>query len=127
MREKEQESEIEEKPKNLWDVSPFSKKNDLTTKSKLIYHMKKYNLDHLRLYLLVPDLTNLQIPPFEKPYIQGTSSDFRFLVDQIVKGQSNMAMNIKFKKMVGDLYRKIVVKIIDERFITEEEKKKEMS
>ena len=51
--------------------------------------MKKYNLDHLNLYLLVPDLTNLQIPSVEKPYIRGTSSDFGFLVDTILKGQSS--------------------------------------
>ena len=126
LREKEVEPVEENKSKTLLDVSPFSKKEEETTKSKLVYHIKKYNLDHLNLYLLVPDLTNFLIPSFERPYVRGTSSDFRFIVDQILKGQSSLSMNIKFKKMVGDLFRKIVVKIIDERFIKEEERKKEM-
>ena len=43
-----------------------------------------------------------------------------------MKGQTKLSIDIKFRKLVSDLYRKIVVKVIDGNFIKDEEKKKNM-
>lgn len=97
-------------------------KKQQTLKERLISYIRKYSLEKLVLYLLVEDVLKFRIPDYEAPYITLVADNIDTIKLHIMSNPvREEAFNFKFRRLVKDLYKRTMVKIISEGQSKEEE------
>jgi hypothetical protein len=93
-------------------------------REQLIAYIRKYRLEKIVIYLLADRVLDFKIPEYHEPYIfQVYESIDNIKNSLLTRPEGNESLTFKFRRMVKDLYRRTVVKILNTETDKEASKK----
>lgn len=96
------------------EFKSISSKKDSLLREKLISYIRKYSLERLVIYLLVENVLNFKLPEYEEPYITLIADNVEAIKQHLAGKPKGAEPTIfKFRRLVKDLYRRTVVKILN--------------
>ena len=98
-----------------FELGKVKERRHSSLRERLIGYVKKYSLERLEIYVLVGNTYEYKLPDYHSPYITKVSDDVGSLVQHITTSGKRLKKNIKFKRLVTDLYRRLLVMVVGEK------------
>jgi hypothetical protein len=93
-------------------------------REQLIAYVRKYRLEKIVIYLLVDQVLDFKIPDYHEPYIFQVYQEIEKIRSSLLtRPEGKESLTFKFRRMVKDLYRRTVVRILNTETDREASKK----